>query len=43
MVRVSIADVARDAGTSPGTVSKVLNDGPESDRISEDCRRRVLC
>lgn len=42
MARVSIADVAREAGTSPGTVSKVLNDGPESDRISEDCRRRVL-
>ncbi len=42
MARVSIADVAREAGTSPGTVSKVLNDGPESDRISEGCRRRVL-
>jgi LacI family transcriptional regulator len=42
MARVSIADVAREAGTSSGTVSKVLNDGPESDRIGEDCRRRVL-
>ncbi len=42
MRRVSMKDVARHAGTSPATVSKVLNDGVESDRISKDCRRRVL-
>jgi LacI family transcriptional regulator len=42
MQRVTIRDVSREARTGVATVSKVLNPGPESGRISEACRKRVL-
>jgi len=37
----SLRDVARLAGASVSTASKVLNTGTELDRISEECARRV--
>lgn len=42
MAKITIADVARAAGTSPGTVSKVLNEREGQDTISKACRKRVL-
>lgn len=38
----TIADVARLAGVSKSTASRVLNDAPTAVRISEDTRRRIL-
>lgn len=38
--RVTLADVAREAGTSTATVSYVLNDGPKP--VSAERRKRVL-
>ncbi|RYX86704.1 LacI family transcriptional regulator [bacterium] len=39
---LKMSDIARHAGVSPTTVSFVLNDGPEGERISEQTRQKVL-
>jgi len=41
MKRVTIKHVAKEAKTSPATVSKVLTDGPESNLITAACRARI--